>query len=175
MAITLRLLRPVAFLRAVIENIDKIYDDVYALLYRREHEALTFGSIGNGGTNGRLRTSAVAVTYRIGGTLYTKASTDDLWNLSGETATGGTAYRAYWLYLDSSGTASIAASTGTTTTADAAIAALPAVTSTKAVIGCYVAAPSTNFANALAAQGTIYNGWPTAQTLTSDSISIVKA
>ena len=171
MAITLRLLRPVAFLRAVFENIDKLYDDVYAMLYRREHEALTFASIGNGTTAGRLRTNA-AVTYCIGGALYTKASTDDLWNLSGQTATTGAQFRAILLCLDASGTASIEAADNAATL-NAAVAALGSVTATKAVIGVYVAGLSTNFANALASQGTIYNGWPAAQTLTSDSISIV--
>lgn len=147
--------------------------DVVALLYRREHEALTFGSIGNGGTAGRLRTNA-AVTYRIGGTLYTKASTDDLWNLSAQTDTTGAQYRAFWLYLDSSGTATIAAGENAASAA-LAIAALPAVTSTKAVVGCFVAGLSTDFdaAGGLAAQGTIYNGWPSAQTLTADSITFV--
>ena len=173
MAITLRLLRPVGFLRAVIQNIDYLYDDLYALLYRREHEVLGYANVGNGGTAGRLRTNA-AVTYRIGGTLYTKSSTDDLWNLAAETDTTGAQYRAYWLYLDASGTASIAAGSNAASAA-AAIAALPAVTASKAVIGVFVAGLSTDFdgAGGLAAQGTIYNGWPSAQTLTSDSITFV--
>lgn len=158
--------------RLILLNIDNLFDDITALLYRREHEALTFGSIGNGGTAGRLRTNA-AVTYRIGGTLYTKASTDDLWNLSAQTDTTGAQYRAFWLYLDSSGTASIGAGSNAASAA-AAIAALPTVASDKSVIGVFVAGVSTDFdaVGGLAAQGTIYNGWPSAQTLTSESVAL---
>lgn len=175
MAITIRKIRPVAALLSLFQNIDNLYDDLYALLYRREHEALTFASIGNGSTAGRLRTNAT-VTYRIGGALYTKSSTDDLWNLSAQTDTTGAQYRAFLLCLDASGTATIEAGT-VAASAAAAVAALPTVTATKAVIGVFVAGLSTDFDNAggLAAQGTIYNGWPTAQTLTSDSVSFVSA
>ncbi len=120
--------------------------------------ATTTVGIGNGTTAGRLRTNADE-DFRILGTLYRKAATDNLWDLHAETATDGTHYRAYWLYLDSSGTATFAAGTNALSAA-AAIAALPAVTSTKAVMGVYVAGLSTNFASALAAQGTIYDGWP---------------
>ena len=158
--------------RSLILNIDNLYDDLYALLYRREHEALGHANVGNGGTAGRLRTNS-SVTYRIGGTLYVKASTDDLWNLSAETDTTGAQYRAYWLYLDSSGTAAVGAGTNAASAA-AAIAALPTVASTKAVIGVFVAGLSTDFdaVGGLAAQGTIYNGWPTAQTLTAESVAL---
>lgn len=120
----------------------------------------TFGSgaIGNGTTNGRLRTTASA-TGRVAGVEVTKASTDDLWNLSAQTATGAAAYRAFWLYIDSAGTASFVAGTDATS-AVLALAALPAHDETKCILGVYVANPSTNFANALAAQGTIYNRIP---------------
>ena len=118
------------------------------------------GAIGNGGTAGYLRTTA-SVNYKIGQFQYTKASTDDLWNLSAQTDTTAGQYRAYWLYLDSSGTASIGAGSNASTAA-LALAALPVVTSTKSVIGVYVAGPSTDFndAGGLAAQGTIHNGFP---------------
>ncbi len=147
--------------------------DIQAALTRYENGAVDWPNVGNGGTNGRLRTNAPAA-YRIAGALYNKASTDDLWNLSGETTLGGAEYKAYWLYLDSGGTASIAGGT-VAASAAAAIAALPAVTSTKSVIGVYVAGPSTNFANALAAQGTIYNGWPGAYTMTAASPAALTA
>lgn len=118
------------------------------------------GAIGNGGTAGRLRTTA-SVDYKIGQFQYTKASTDDLWNLSAETDTTASQYRAYWLYLDSSGTASIGVGSNASTAA-LALAALPVVTASKSVIGVFVAGPSTDFndAGGLAAQGTIYNGYP---------------
>ncbi len=133
-----------------------------AFQYRFEHSALAYPDIGNGGTAGRLRTQA-AITTRINGTMATKASTDDLWNLSAETDTIADQYRAYWLYLDASGTASIGAGANAATSA-AAVAALPEVADTKAVVGVFIAGPETDFdaEGGLAAQGTIVNGWPSA-------------
>lgn len=116
------------------------------------------GAIGNGGTAGRLRTTATTL-FRIAGRVYSKASTDDLWNLTAVTNLGAGQYQAHWLYLDSSGTATIGSGT-VATSAAAALAALPALDGTKAVAGVYVAGPSTDYDAALAAQGTIYDGIP---------------
>lgn len=135
-------------------------NELWARIAHLQSSAYTYPNIGDGGTNGRLRTNAT-ITYAIGGRLYTKASTDDLWNLSGQTTLTGSQYQAFWLYLDSSGTASIGAGS-TAATAAAALLALPTRSTTKSVIGVFVAGTSTNFANALAAQGTIYNGVPDA-------------
>jgi hypothetical protein len=158
----------IADLLAVRTPIAATVIDVAALQLRHEHMALVSGAIANGTTAGKLKTAA-AITYTIGGTLYTKAITDDLWNLSAEVDTDGTHYRAYWLYLDSSGTASFAAGTDALTSAANAIAALPAITTTKSVIGVYVAGPSTDFngAGGLAGQGTIYNGFAAPYVLTA--------
>ena len=101
--------------------------------------------------------------YRINGQLYVKQTTDDLWNLAAETDTTGAQYRAYWLYLDASGTATIAAGTNAASAA-AAIAALPAIAADKSVIGVYVAGLSTDFNRAarLAAEGAIILSIPPA-------------
>ncbi len=117
-------------------------------------------------------TSAFSFAFGISGTRYSKNATDDLWNLSGETDTTGVQYRAYWLYLNSSGTASFAASTNAASLA-AALAALPTIDPTKAVIGIYVASPSCDFNGAagLAAQGTIYNGWAASQLVSSYKVA----
>jgi len=152
-----------------------IVDAALANTYR-ENSTKDNGQIADGTTDGKLKTVA-AVDFAIAGALYTKAATDDLWDLSAETDTTGAQYRAYWLYLDSSGTASIAAGTNAASAA-AALAALPAITATKSVIGVYVAGLSTDFNGAagLAAQGTIYNGMPatidvTAATSTLGTVS----
>lgn len=134
--------------------------------------------IADGTTAGKLKLAADA-EYCIGGTFYRKAATDDLWDLSAKTDTTGAQYRAYWLYLDSSGTASLGDGANAASAA-AAIAALPAITSTKAVIGCYVAGLSTDFNGVagLASQGTIYNGHPgeaAIDALTSASITVIGA
>lgn len=118
--------------------------------------AASFG-ISNATTNGKLKLGA-DVDVRIGGAIYRKPATDNLWDLSGQTATGGGQYRAYWLYLNTSLAPSIAAGTNAANL-EAALDALPAQDSSKAVVGVYVAGPNTNFGNALAAQGTIYDGW----------------
>jgi hypothetical protein len=122
--------------------------------------SLSASAIGNGTTAGRLRTTATTA-FRIGNKEYSKASTDDLWNLAAETNTIAAQYRAYWLYLDSSGAASIAAGSNAASAA-LALKALPNITVTKSVIGVYVAGPSTDFdaGGGLAAQGTIHNGIP---------------
>ena len=134
---------------------------------RSDNEVANSGQIADGTTDGKLKT-AVDVDTRIWGQLRTKAATDDLWDLSGKTDTLAAKYRAYWLYLDSAGAASVATAdeSGATDSASeaAAIAALPAWDTTKCVVGCYVAGPLTDFNGVagLAAQGTIINGWPSA-------------
>lgn len=137
-------------------------DELDAIINRGNNLAnrlLAFPNIGNGGTNGRLRTNA-AISYAIDGQVYTEASTEDEWDLSALTTLTGSQFQAVALYLDASGTASIGAGT-VAASAALALAALPAFVPTKAIIGVYVANASTNFGNALAAQGTIYNGVPT--------------
>ncbi|HYD02635.1 MAG TPA: hypothetical protein VEB22_15515 [Phycisphaerales bacterium] len=118
------------------------------------------GNIGNGTTAGFLRTQATTL-FRIAGRVYSKGSTDNLWDLSAETDTTASQYRAYWLLLDSAGTASFAAGTNAASAA-AALEALPALDGTKSVIGVYVAGNSTDFngAGGLAAQGTIHQQIP---------------
>lgn len=164
--------QPAVYLRHAADRLDSLHitDDggaTWANVLRRivehvDHAAKNSGAISNGGTAGRLRTTATAA-FTVAGSLYSKASTDDLWNLSAETDTIADQYRAYYLYLDASGTATIGAGSNAASLA-AAVAALPDVPATKSVIGTYVAGPETDFddAGGLAAQGTIYNGYPAA-------------
>lgn len=114
----------------------------------------------DGTTDGTLATGN-AISARIEGVAVAKSATDDLWNLSGETDTVAGQYRAYWLLLNAAGAASIAAGANAATEADA-LAALPDLDGTKAVVGVYVADPECDFNGAagLAAQGTIYDGIP---------------
>lgn len=124
---------------------------------------LAVGSDGAGGITdatdlGKLKTVATTL-FNIAGRVYSKAATDNLWNLTGPTDLIAGQYQAHWLFLDSSGTASIGSGTVATSEA-AALAALPALDGTKAVAGVYVAEPSTDYDAALAAQGTIYDGIP---------------
>ena len=117
-------------------------------------------AIANGTTAGKLKTTN-AVDFTIAGTQYIKAGTDDLWDLSAETDNAADTYRACWLYLDSTGAASVDTS-GDLTTEAAALKDLPAFDETKSIIGVFVAGPETDFdaAGGLAAQGTLYDGIP---------------
>lgn len=150
----------VADIAAVRDEVVNLVADVAAVLAQFEHAAVGFANLANGTTAGKLKTQ-VDIDFRINGSLYAKAATDDLWDLSAEVDTGAGVYRAYWLYLDSSGAASIAAG-GDQASAAAAIGDLPALSDTKSVVGAFVASPSCDFngAGGLSGQGTIYNGFP---------------
>ena len=132
---------------------------------RADNQVCNSGQITDGTTAGKLKTVA-DVSTRVWGKLNFKAATDDLWDLSAKIDTIAAKYRAYWLYLDSAGNASVETDDDSGATDSdsevAAIVALPAWDTTKCVVGAYVAGPSTDFNNVagLAAQGTIVNGWP---------------
>lgn len=153
--------------RAELDHFHRVLQSMRLALF---NSTQTDVNIGDGGTAGYLRTNASS-SFKIGQFEYTKASTDDLWNLSAQTDTTASQYRAYWLYLDSSGTASIGAGTNAST-APLALAALPAPTLTKSIIGVFVAGPSTDFnaGGGLAAQGTIYDGIPEGARMDMDGI-----
>lgn len=69
----------------------------------------TVGGVTNGTTAGRAKTTN-SIAYEINKRRYTKAATDDLWNLSG-VSTGGAEFRKVLLCLDESGAASIVTGT----------------------------------------------------------------
>lgn len=142
------------------EELDELWRRHNCLMLLLCFATLESPALDDGTTDGKIKTT-VEVDYTVAGVRYTKAATDDLFDLSAETNTTASQYRAYWLYLDSSGTASIAAGSNETTEA-LALANLPALVETKSIIGVYVADPSCDFNGAagLAAQGTIYNGIP---------------
>jgi hypothetical protein len=123
------------------------------------NRVLVSGALADGTTDGTLQLVTDPTEYSIKGQLYSKAATDDLWDLTGLTDTGAAEFLAVRLYLDASGTATIAEGTPAASAA-AAHAALPAVDDDKCQIGEYVAGNSCDFDGVagLAAQGTIYNG-----------------
>jgi hypothetical protein len=139
---------------------DKLIKAINATHARGSFSARTTGAIANGTTAGKFKTLAICV-YAIGGVLYSKAITDDLWTLSAQTAVAASRFRAFYLFLDAAGTPSIAAGTDQTS-ASLALANLAstAIPSTQSVIGVFVAGASTDFTLALSAQGTLYNGLP---------------
>lgn len=149
-------------------ELDLVHGMLVSLALLLNYSTLDDPGIANGTTAGTLKTTATA-GFRIGTGSYSKAATDDLWDLSGETDTAAGEYRAYWLLLDSSGTASFAAS-GEQSSAALALADLPDLDGTKAVVGVFVADPACDFddAGGLAAQGTIYDGIPEGASLGGD-------
>lgn len=132
----------------------------------------------DGTTDGKLQTGSAA-DFKVDGITATKAATDDLWDLTAEVDTVASEYRSYWLLLDSSGVASIAAGSIQSTEA-LAVANLPSLDNTKSVLGVYTAGPSTDFDGVagLAAQGTIVDGVPDGTPYTvqgSDVVDLVPA
>lgn len=132
---------------------------VIARLNNIANMVMGYPTIANGTTAGKIKTTT-ATSYRIDGVAYTKAATDDLWNLTALTTLTGSQFQAVALYVDAAGTATIGAGT-VAASAALALAALPAFVTTKSILGVYVANASTNFSSALGAQGTYYNGVPT--------------
>lgn len=104
---------------------------------------LGYATIANGTTAGKLKTTST-VSFKVDGRVYTKSATDDLWDLSAETDTTGSQHRAYWLYINASGTASIEAGSNAASGA-LALAGLPVPSTSKSVFGVFLAGPSTNF------------------------------
>lgn len=142
--------------------------DLGAIVLRMNNGVVDCPTLADGTTAGKIKTVAPA-GFRVAGALYNKGNTDDLWDLSAEIDTDGTHYRAYWLYIDTGGTASFVAGTDALTSEALAIAALPAVDTTKGVFGVYVAGPSTDFNGVagLDSYGTYINGWPAALAITA--------
>jgi hypothetical protein len=165
----------VADLTALRTKLVNTIADVAARVPRIENEATSCAGLGSGSTAGKIATT-IAISFRIAGALYAKAITDDLWDLSAEVDTDGTHFRAYWLYLDVNGAATIAAGTDATS-APLALAALPALAASKAVVGVFVANVSCDFNGiaGLAAQGTLYNGWPGALALAASTPAALTA
>jgi len=119
--------------------------------------AMTNPAVADGTTDGKVQ-NANSVDYKVGGGLFTKAGTDDLWDLTGETDTAGGQYRAYSLELDDSGTATFQAS-GNEASAGDALAGLPNPSESR--IAVFIADPACDFDGAaLSGQGNYYNGWP---------------
>lgn len=141
-------------------ELDALWAEKNSLVMLLTLSTLSAVGIVDGTTDGKLQNGATGV-YRIGNVEYSKAATDDLWDLTAETDTEAGEYRAYWLLLDDSGAASIDAGPEAATEADA-LRLLPDLDGTKAVIGVYVADPECDFdgATGLEGQGTVYDGIP---------------
>lgn len=123
-------------------------------------------TIVNGTTAGTLRNTATSVPFSVSGVLAAAnlVTTDNFWDLSGETDLAAGQFRAYWLRVDAAGAASFEAGS-IQGSAAAALAALPEYSTTHAIIGVYVAGSAgsaTDFddAGGLAAQGAINAGIP---------------
>lgn len=124
-----------------------------------QNVALTWAVLADGSSNKKIKTTA-DITYRIDGQLYLEAATDDEWSVASQPKP--THFVAYWLYLDSSGAATISAPGTDSASVAAAILALPAITADRAIVGVYVSSDSEDFAAAAACAGTYYTGIPEA-------------
>lgn len=115
--------------------------------------------LADGGTAGYVKL-VNAIQFMVDGQRYSKAATDDLWNLSAEVDTTSVQYRAYMLCLNAAGTASVVTGANAASAAAAVVAAEKSVPASKVVVGWYVADPSTDFNNVagLDSYGTYYDG-----------------
>ena len=129
-----------------------ILTDIPRLRYRESNGRVSVGTTLGGGTisntgNGAFRVIN-AVAFKIGGANYQLAGSAavKVWDLSAEAAVAAAKYRGYRLMLTSGGTASFTGTADKDTTA-ACLDALDALTlePTKAVLGDFIAGPSTSF------------------------------
>lgn len=166
-----------AFATDVVADLIELRTQVAALVADAVARALRSNrtwvavAIQNGTTAGCLKLAGTA-PYTIGEIGYAKSSgLDDLWNLSALATLDGTHYRATLLFLDASGTASIASGSTSTTSAGAIASAMGQLDATKAVIGCFVGAPNCNYANALTGQSgcLVILGMPVGYTATAST------
>ncbi len=146
--------------RAELDYVWQMLSSLAQGMYERA-QVLSFANLGDGTTDGKIQNQA-AVAYGIGGAVFSKAATDDLWDLTGLTDTEAGEYLAVALCLDDAGTASIVEGT----VADSAEDAIDSISGDDVdgvcVVGVYVADPETdwNGAAGLAAQGTFRHGFP---------------
>ena len=127
-------------------------------------------AIGQGTTAGKLRTNA-AITYSVAGLAYKKASTDDAWACGALGTTAAGEYKALPLYINGAGTISLGTLTAAAASDVLAQALIDAVPAAMCRVGFFVMGPSGNFANALNAQGTSYDGSPVVADLTAYQVS----
>jgi hypothetical protein len=125
---------------------------------------LTDGGVGIATTASKVRNTAT-ILYTVDGEFKSKASTDDLWTLTGGNLASGYK-RVYLLLLDAAGAATVSASddvlaAGTNT--------LPAFPASKAVVGSVTVAtagaafvPGTTLLSAVAVTDTYFDGVPAA-------------
>lgn len=149
--------------------IEEMHDDhatvktaLAALKAYMSHMALSDGGVGIGTTVQKVRSNAT-ISYLIAGEFKSKASTDDLWTLSGTTITDGN-FNKYLLCLDTSGAASIVEGTQG---ASAGAVVLPAYPSAKSVVGMLTVqtvgatfVPGTTALDAATVTDTYFDGAP---------------
>jgi hypothetical protein len=115
-------------------------------------------------TKSKVRSNAT-ITYTVDGEFKSKASTDDLWTLTGANLADGYK-RTYLLLLDAAGAASVLASDDVLA---AGTVTLPAWPASKAVVGSVTVAtagaafvPGTTLLDAVTVTDTYFDGVPAA-------------
>lgn len=124
------------------------------------NRVMSYPEIADGTTAGTFQLTS-QLTFMSSGVPAQKAATDDLWDLSGETDTDGSTYRAYALALDSEGTASIVAGEDAASEEAAPLTFGDDIFNGTAIVAVFIAGPSTDFddAGGLSAQGTLKLGF----------------
>jgi hypothetical protein len=137
---------------------------IRALWFAMLNRVLSDGGVGIATTKSKVRSNAT-ILYTVNGEFKSKASTDDLWTLTGANLADGYK-RTYLLLLDADGAATVSASNdvlaaGTNT--------LPAFPADKAVVGSVTVAtagaafvPGTTLLDAVTVTDTYFDGLPAA-------------
>lgn len=128
------------------------------------NRVLSDGGVGIATTKSKVRSNAT-IAYTVNGEFFSKASTDDLWTLTGGNLADGYK-RTYLLLLDSAGAASVSASNDVLA---AGTVTLPAFPASKAVVGSVTVAtsgaafvPGTTLLDAATVTDTYFDGVPAA-------------
>lgn len=139
--------------------------------------------VADGGTAGKIKTTN-AISYSLADQLYSKAATDNFWDLSGQTDTIANQYRGYRLMIDASGAASFTATANVVNaveaTAQAAVRALLlalADVASKTVVAEVIIGPETDFSMdaILGNTGSVaYQGYSGAPTRTTEEVAVLQ-
>lgn len=135
-----------------------IQADLSALFTLEQNRVTGVGTIQPGTTSGKVKTTT-ETQYLLANSGYQKATTDDLWDLTGITTASGKAAKVL-LQLDSSGTATVKKGTEAATQA---AATFPAPDASVTVVGWVQLGAS--YAGGALTQAMLFDGTPLTPTL----------
>lgn len=157
------------------QNLDIALKDLWNNIRpRQENALLDNGAIIQGATAGKIKT-VNAISFKVDGQIYTKAATDDLFDLGALGDVAASVFQAILLCLNAAGTASVVEGAEKTSLALALADVELKIPESLCVVGLFATdgtACDWNDAGGLDAQGTYYNGLPAAIVLDKLALNI---